>query len=324
MAITKLPIDDVSEALEVMVGLATDRNYVVFRGHLHDKYFLSSSFAREYDQSHFDFLQYDIVELINRYKVALKRAGLAPFESTNLFDWMEYGRHYGLPTPSIDFTYSAYIGLFFAFDGAGESRLRMPVADDRVAIYALDLQVLGNELAKAPNNPVSGPPAWWLGVLNAAPNLFPVANTSVTDDVVARARGFLEPDYSKFERTIPLRTIQAVPFPGSKVERIHRQQGLLIYDTLHYKKGKCFEDLLIACPNDEENRPVAFKYTLPVASARIAWGMLSAMGITASSMYMDTAATVRDAMQQRYYLTNLAYLRDDDRFEAYDDFEPPN
>jgi len=321
MAIKVQDFNDERALLDAMTALPEDGHTIIFRGQPNSIFKLSSSFAREYDQSHYDFLQRNIVELLNNYKVTLIRAGIVPFQSHDLFDWMEYGRHYGLPTPSIDFTNSPYIGLFFAFDGIGQSRLRNPKADDKIAIYALDLQILAYKLALSPSNPVNGPSAWWLSVLNADPRVFPIAD-STADEVVRRVRGFLEPDYDRFKKTIPLRTLQTVPFPGSKVERIHRQQGLLIYDTLYYKPGKLFEDLLEACPNDDDGKPVAYKFTLPASCASNVWKLLSEMGITPSSMYLDTASAVRDAMQQRYYLSNLTYLRDDERFEAGDDFEP--
>jgi FRG domain len=331
MSIKQMDFEKEREVLDKMSDIRDGRRTFVFRGQSQLTHRLSSSFAREYDQSNFDLLQYKAVELLNNYKVALLRAGISPFQSDSILDWMEYARHYALPTPSIDFTYSPYIGLFFAYDDLRESRLKTPKTDDRVAVYALNLQLLADQLALFPSNPIAGPAPWWLPVLAASPKIFPlkrehsIADPStfpgIAEDIVLKIQGFLSPDLERFKKTLPLRVLQVVPFPGSKTERILRQQGLLIYDTLHYKKGKNFEDLLDACP-DEDGMPVAYKLTLPVARAGDVWRMLSEMGISPSSMYLDSTAAVRDAMQQYYYSTYTNFLRDDQRFEALDDFEP--
>jgi len=331
MSIKQMDFEYEREAIDAMNDFRVGHHSFVYRGQSNLTHKLSSSFAREYDQSNFDLLQYKAVELLNNYKVSLLRAGISPFQSDIILDWMEYGRHYGLPTPSIDFTYSPYIGLFFAYDGLNELRLKAPEATDRVAVYALNLQVLANQLALFPSNPINGPDPWWLPVLTANPRIIPLKRKesivdsstipNIGEEISLKIQGFIFPDYDLFKNTLPLRVLQVVPFPGSKTERIHRQQGLLIYDTLHYRKGKKFEDLLDACP-DEDGVSVAYRLTLPVARAGDVWRMLSEMGISPSSMYLDSSAAVRDAMQQYYYLTNLNYLRDDQRFVAVDDFEP--
>jgi hypothetical protein len=331
MSIKQMDFEKERDVLDKMSDIRDGRRTFVFRGQSQLTHRLSSSFAREYDQSNFDLLQYKAVELLNNYKVALLRAGISPFQSDSILDWMEYARHYALPTPSIDFTYSPYIGLFFAYDDLRESRLKTPKTDDRVAVYALNLQLLADQLALFPSNPIAGPAPWWLPVLAASPKIFPLKREhsiadpgtfpGIAEDIVLKIQGFLSPDLERFKKTLPLRVLQVVPFPGSKTERILRQQGLLIYDTLHYKKGKNFEDLLDACP-DEDGMPVAYKLTLPVARAGEVWRMLSEMGISPSSMYLDSTAAVRDAMQQYYYSTYTNFLRDDQRFEALDDFEP--
>ena len=41
-----------------------------------------------------------------------------PFTEDNRRARLEFGRHYGIPSPLIDFSYSPYVATFFAFNGA--------------------------------------------------------------------------------------------------------------------------------------------------------------------------------------------------------------
>lgn len=54
---------------------------------------------------------------------------------------MEYGRHCGLPMPCLDFSYSPYIALFFAYAGSGWENERP--SGEYVEVNALNVAALG-------------------------------------------------------------------------------------------------------------------------------------------------------------------------------------
>jgi hypothetical protein len=57
------------------------------------------------------------------YRDGLGRIGLNPLDATaSWLDWLEHARHHGVPAPLIDFSWSPYVALFFAYDGVGMER----------------------------------------------------------------------------------------------------------------------------------------------------------------------------------------------------------
>lgn len=317
MSIDTKEYTSAKDAIEFLSSLKTGNDNYIFRGQPNSNHKLTSSFAREYGQSEVDTLQHDILTLVNDYRVALLRGGLLPFTNDNLLDWMEYGRHYGLPTPSVDFTYSPYIGLFFAFDTLRKSNVKDKKL--KVAIYAIDARALASSIAIAKKANTS---TWWKSVLQKKPNI--LWNKKFKDKgVPGYSQSFLSPPLSRFQSTIQKDILQIVPFPGCNVKRIIAQQGLLLYDTLHYLKDKVLEDLICAIkPGNEEDGPTCYKLILPASCADEAWAMLEQMGITPTSMYLDPSSATREVMQKSFYNSSLNYLRDIKRYEAYDDFDP--
>ena len=54
--------------------------------------------------------------MIDHFIVKLASIGIPlPFDKHDRRGRLEFARHYGVPSPLIDFSYSPYVALFFAF-----------------------------------------------------------------------------------------------------------------------------------------------------------------------------------------------------------------
>jgi hypothetical protein len=84
--------------------------------------------------------------MISYFIVKLKSIGITPpFETDDRRARLEFARHYGVPSPLIDFSFSPYIALFFAFNGV---RPQDSKKGDRVAICCLNIYELAGVWAR--------------------------------------------------------------------------------------------------------------------------------------------------------------------------------
>jgi hypothetical protein len=88
--------------------------------------------------------------MISHFLVKLKSIGITlPFAMDDHRARLEFARHYGVPSPLIDFSFSPYVALFFAFNTV---RPHLSKEADHAAICCLNI----SELAGV-----------WLGVVPA-------------------------------------------------------------------------------------------------------------------------------------------------------------
>lgn len=113
---------------------------IVFRGQKESSWKLETTWSR------FHFTGYEITvnEIMDIFKANLAKLGELPFDDSDNLSWLEYGRHCGVPTPCIDFTYSPYIALFFAYNEISDSF----TDNGYVAIYMLNISQLAYSYKK--------------------------------------------------------------------------------------------------------------------------------------------------------------------------------
>jgi hypothetical protein len=129
----------------------------IFRGHLDEEFKLKNTLQRflgdeiyKAEEDKFKLLS----DLTNKFIACSVKHEIPPFHSDpdKQMDEFEYARHHGCPSTFIDFTYSPFIALFFAFNGDIISKN----SGKNSAIYALDTEKLKEAYEKKWRNN-SGP-----------------------------------------------------------------------------------------------------------------------------------------------------------------------
>ena len=213
--------DTIKEALDFLetLDIKDSSNKFIFRGHTEAKWKLESTIKRYFKSSVVDPL-----ELIERFKVGLARIGAYPKNLFSNLEWLQYARHHGVPTPVIDFTYSPYIALFFAFNGVNPYSNFIQKDDDYfVAIYVINIYQLASYYAH------------YIGRNEVLKGRFDYSNLSIEEkerysQIVSDIyNSFLSPDYDKlFSNGFIANYLQLIPHPSRCNIRMLRQQGGIV------------------------------------------------------------------------------------------------
>jgi FRG domain len=143
-----------------------------------------------------------IDEMLSHFLVKALSIGTIPFPPNDRRSRLEYGRHYGVPSPLIDFSLSPYVALYFAFGGI---QYRHGTAPKNAAVYALNLRNLGTCWARLSHGKFA-----------------------------ENYDNFMHEKTSFFEHGYPAGQLKFMRFPASWNARMLRQLGCFIYDTLDY------------------------------------------------------------------------------------------
>ena len=133
------PIRNIDELIKWFRKLS-EKNYI-FRGQCNDSWTLQSSLERvfldKYESVAKKYEDYSYNFFVSRFNVYGKSHNVP----TAKLEWLSIMQHHGVPTRMLDFTYSPYVALYFAFENM------LKPYQGNCAIYAIDyMEILNRSL----------------------------------------------------------------------------------------------------------------------------------------------------------------------------------
>ena len=275
------------KALEQLGG-----KFVVFRGHQKTSWQLSSTLSRLQRAQYHPNTSWVIDEMLRNFLINLKSIGVdPPYRDDTRRARLEFGRHYGVPSPLIDFSYSPYIAAFFAFSGV---RPHESKRGDRAAIYCLNVLELASAWARFKSTQI--------GVVADAMKISQ-AFTNYHNDFVYADPGF-EDEY-------PPNLLKFLDLPASWNRRMQRQIGCFLYDSMNYQLSglKDLEDFLgqSEVPRHSDGaEPMLTKILVPHSIGREVLEHLDLMGISATHLYDSHEGAAIDVINGYSYSKRTA------------------
>lgn len=294
MSIVTKYFQNAKSAITFLEELAHDpSDTIIFRGHERSEYRLVNTWQRHRTVLHEPW-NTDIDETLTAYKVGLEKLGLKSFDHTDRFEAMEHGRHHGVPTPCLDFSYSPYVALFFAFNGVRTPRGKKKLYS---VVYALNVGQLAEARARELNDPKINSDAFY-----------------------ETLRRFQWPRQEDIKNGFPANSLQFIPFPGTSNKRMQRQLGCLIYDTLWYSRLG-FKDLeeylagkteiqVIENGKMHAGKPILTKVLINHSAASDIFARLELMNITGGQLFDSADGVALDIKNAYNYTPKFSYLRD--------------
>jgi len=273
---------------DLALGINNGVETIVFRGHASEKYRLINTWQRHRPLP-LEQWQDDVDQMLEAYKVGLEKIGVDSFDHRNRFEALEHARHHGVPTPCLDFSYSPFVALFFAFDGVRRS---MTAESGYSVVYGLNISRLALTLASTKN------------------------------DHGQAYRDFHQPPDGFFAAGFPVGVLQFIPFPGRRNQRMQRQLGSFLYDTQNYRQLGCadleeyLEKLREVPTQFPDGQPcfaeqnVLFKLRINQSLVSEVFARLELMNISAGQLYGDADGVAHDVINAYNYNPRFSYLRD--------------
>ena len=121
MTVQEIKVTSCDEAFQIIdrVTFKEPKGYI-FRGHKDSSWKLESTLRRHYEgkRGYMPLWGWDYEQMLAQFFTRLIHIGVErPFKDMHRRAQLEFGRHYGVPSPVIDFSYSPFVALFFAFNG---------------------------------------------------------------------------------------------------------------------------------------------------------------------------------------------------------------
>ena len=296
MSIEPKSFTNADEAIKFLESLAYGKKRYVFRGQKDDKP-LTTTYAR--------FLKLlpasrELPNMIELFEVGLIKNNIIPFKEENKMgwlDWMEYARHCGVPVPCIDFSYSPYVALFFAFNGLSK---RKDIPKEFI-IYALDVESLALEWAKH-KCPVAYKPE------------------EKEEFITNNFHTFLRNDNDFSKNKFPDGELKFISFPGRRCKKMQDQHGVLLYDTVDYGSigfknlddfmEKAKETSIHTDAGKVTTTAMLFKVSIKTEWAGDIFNRLELMGVTGGRLLSSPEGVADDVRNAYHYNPKVSYLRD--------------
>lgn len=286
MSIKHIRAASLNEALSTLETSALSNEEMVFRGHSQSHYRLCSTLSRYSSIPHASW-DSDIDDMLSHFLTNIRSIGELP---TGIAEdrraRLEYGRHYGVPSPLIDFSLSPYVALFFAFTG-----VRANPKEESV-VYILNVDSLALEWAKR------------ITTLNG-------------DRLNEERERFRYERKPLFENGYPGGILKYIRLPASWNKRMQRQMGVFIYDSLDYASlgQRDLEDFIEQLKETPDSlsgsaSPMLTKLFVSQSSAGEVFSRLELMGINATRLYDDYSGAATDIYNTYNYNRKTGYAWD--------------
>jgi len=263
----------------------------IFRGHGSVKHSLITSLERQWPFPHTEG-DPTIDRMIRQYQDGLARRGHPGLDNATKFDWLEHGRHHGLPAPLLDFSWSPYVALYFALTGASQQE-----KDAECVVYSLAVDQLARH--------------WILQrTTDRKAQFFDLYGEFLY-------KGDLPTD------PFPADYIAVLPEPSRFTRRMHSQIGAFVYTTLDYpaRDQKDLEGFLDAIDEEVEAQefssvcssrsPTLTKVYLRYDWAKEAFSRLELMNMTGANLLGSAEGVATDIRNAYRYEPKALYLRKD-------------
>ena len=230
--------------------------------------------------------------MLRRFLINLKTIGVdPPYSRDTRRARLEFARHYGVPSPLIDFSRSPYIAAFFAFSGVRPYESKW---GDRSAIYCVNIFELASVWARL-LTPKFGKPEDAIDL-----------SRTFADHVNSFTYG--EP---LFETEYPANRLKYIDEPASWNRRMQRQIGCFLYDSMNYQlQGvQDLEEFLykqIEVPRQDGTDPLLTKIVVPHGIGRDVLERLDLMGISATHLYDNHEGATIDVINDYNYSKKTA------------------
>lgn len=252
-----------------------------FRGHRDFRWRLQSTLARHHITPPSRLTTHDLDTMIDHFIVNLTSIGVSlPFERTDRRGRLEFARHYGVPSPLIDFSRSPYVALFFAFNGVRPHHAK---PKDKAAIYCINAFEIAGAWARLTSDRFSH---------NAG-----VQFADIHNEFLYKEDGIFDDGYRSG-------IIKLMSMPASWNTRMRRQHGVFIYDMLNYKQYG-FNDLedFLGQPEikGENTTPTLTKIIIPHSIGQEIFERLEITNNTATFLYNSPEGAALDVINAYNY-----------------------
>jgi hypothetical protein len=106
VAVEIFRVANADETFALLSSLALPNDNIIFRGQSKEKYRLESTLARHVRGKHTELSIRWMNDTLNHFFACLASIGKLPDREMSARTRLEYARHYGVPSPLIDFTRS--------------------------------------------------------------------------------------------------------------------------------------------------------------------------------------------------------------------------